>query len=473
MGDRPIFLTSGSQARLFPVLAETSREKRVASIFLAVMTQVPALSQEILSTVGLRTGKRTTIQAFTEVVLKEKADATCRPDGLIIVNTGRREWSALIEAKIGRNELLEDQVLRYVELARINKIDAVITISNQFVARADHSPVDITKSQLKKVSLFHWSWAGLATACEILAYRNNVVDHQQKYLLGQLNSFLAHPATGVERFTQMAPTWRDINQDVSNGVILSRTSKDVERAVASWLAEEKDLRLHMTSHIGREVLSIVPRKLQDDPNARLRAQIDSLVDTNVLDSTFRVPDCASDISLCADLARRTIAISMVVRAPADRKSTRARLNWLLRMLPVDDPRILIRAHWPGRSAPTAKELSVLRTDPDQIQTENPDLVPHSFEVMMIENTGRRFTGRKTFIEDIERIMPEFYDMVAANLKAWQAAPPKAIKLRDDGMSDPTEDQVAQDQESADLEMESDDSETITESANSDLESIVG
>src|SRR5690625_1228122 len=472
MTDRPTFLTSGSQARLFPVLAETSREKRVASIFLAVMTQVPALAQEILSTVGQRIGKRTTIQAFTEVVLKEKTDAACRPDGLIIVNTGRREWSALIEAKVGRNELLEEQVLRYVELARINKIDAVITISNQFVARADHSPVEIAKSQLKKVSLFHWSWAGLATACEILTYKNNVVDHQQKYLLNQLNSFLAHPATGVERFTQMAPTWRDINQDVSNGVILSRTSKDVERAVASWLAEEKDLRLHMTSHIGREVLSIVPRKLQDDPNARLRAQIDALVDTNVLDSTFRVPDCASDITLCADLARRTIAISMVVRAPADRKSTRARLNWLLRMLPVDDPRILIRAHWPGRSAPTVKELSVLRTDPDQIQTENPDLVPHSFEVMVIENTGRRFTGRKTFIEDIERIMPEFYDMVAANLKAWQAPPPKAIKPRDDDMGDPAEDQEAQDPESADLRRGRG-AETTAEAADADLESTVG
>lgn len=54
MTDRPDFLVSGDEARLFPVLAETSREKRVASIFLAVMTQIPALAEEVLGTIGLR-----------------------------------------------------------------------------------------------------------------------------------------------------------------------------------------------------------------------------------------------------------------------------------------------------------------------------------------------------------------------------------------------------------------------------------
>ncbi|CAM4034859.1 hypothetical protein [Palleronia rufa] len=71
MTDRPDFIVSGDEARLFPILAETSKEKRVASIFLAVMTQIPALAEELLSTVGIRVGKRTRVRAFTEVVLKE------------------------------------------------------------------------------------------------------------------------------------------------------------------------------------------------------------------------------------------------------------------------------------------------------------------------------------------------------------------------------------------------------------------
>lgn len=430
MIERPDFLVSGDVARLFPILAETSKEKRVASIVLAVMTQIPALAEDVLATVGLRVGKRARIGAFTEVVLKEETDAGCRPDGLIVVDTGRSRWSALVEAKIGRNELTNEQVQKYVELARANRIDAVITISNQFVARADHSPVSIPKTLLRKVGLFHWSWPRLATTCEILGYHGAVEDPEQSYLLDQLNHFLAHPATGVERFTQMAPSWKDIAQAVSNDAALKRSSPEVEAAVAGWFAEERDLCLHISSHVGREVTARIERRFADDPGARLKDQSAKLVDRHALSSTIRVPDCASDIEICADAARRTISVSMMVKAPADRKSTKARVNWLLRMLPDDDDRLLVRAHWPGRGAPTSKAVARLRADPAAIQNDNPGAVPHSFEILLVEGLGKRFAGRRTFIEDLERIVPGFYDLVGVNLKSWRAPPPKPVKPRD-------------------------------------------
>ena len=429
MKNRPDFLESGDIARLFPVLAETSKEKRVASIFLAVMTQIPALAEEVLATTGIRVGKRTKINAYTEVVLKAKTDSGCRPDGLIVVDTGRTQWSALIEAKVGKNDLTNEQVQKYVELARANGIDSVITISNQFVARADHSPVTLPKNILRKTNLFHWSWTWLATTCEILGYQGSVEASEQVYLLDQLNDFLAHPATGVERFTQMAAPWRDVAQAITNDEVLKKADPEVEAVVASWLAEERDLCLHMSSHVGRRVMAVIERKLVDDPLARLKDRIGKFADSHTLTSTIRVPDCASDMELCADAARRTISVSMTIRAPLDRKSTRARVNWLLRMLPEDDERLLIRAHWQGRSAPMTKDIASLRAEPDIMQHDNPEVVPSNFEVLIVESLGKRFTGRKTFIEDLERIVPTFYDMVGVNLKAWQAPPPKPVKSR--------------------------------------------
>ncbi|WP_370163094.1 hypothetical protein [Limimaricola soesokkakensis] len=429
MTERPDFIVSGDEARLFPILAETSKEKRVASIFLAVMTQIPALAEEVLSTVGVRVGKRTRVRAFTEVVLKEKVADGCRPDGLLLIDTGRTQWSALIEAKIGRNELTPEQVTKYAELARANGIDAVITMSNEFVARADHSPVSISKTLLRKVDLFHWSWSWLATVCEILEYQETVTDSEQGYLLRQLNHFLAHPATGIERFTQMAASWKDVTQSVSNDEALKKTSPDVEAVVASWLAEERDLCLHMSSHVGQEVTAKIERKLAEDPVARLKASIEGLVARHTLTSVIRVPHCASDMDVCVDLARRTIAVSMSLKAPNDKKSTKARVNWLLRMLPEDDERLLVRAHWPGRGAPTTKDLKSLRTDPTSIQNDNPDTTPHAFEILLVENLGKRFSGRRTFIEDVERVVPSFYDLVGLHLKAWQASPPKPVKSR--------------------------------------------
>ena len=98
----------------------------------------------------------------------------------------------------------------------------MITISNEFVARADHSPVSISKTLLRKVDLFHWSWSWLATVCEILEYKEAVTNREQAYLLRQLNHFLAHPATGVERFTQMTASWKDVTQSVLNDEALRK-----------------------------------------------------------------------------------------------------------------------------------------------------------------------------------------------------------------------------------------------------------
>ena len=431
MTDRPDFIVSGDEARLFPILAETSKEKRVASIFLAVMTQIPALAEEVLSTVGMRVGKRTRVRAFTEVVLREKVEDGCRPDGLLLIDTGRTQWSALIEAKIGRNELTAEQVSKYAELAKANGIDAVITISNEFVARADHSPVSISKTLLRKVDLFHWSWSWLATVCEILEYQEAVTDSEQGYLLRQLNHFLAHPATGIERFTQMTASWKDVTQSVLNGEALKKTAPEVEAVAASWVAEERDLCLHMSSHVGQEVGAKIERKLAEDPVARLKSLVEGLVARQTISSVIRVPHCASDMDVCVDLARRTVAASMSLKAPGDKKSTKARVNWLLRMLPEDDERLLIRAHWPGRGAPTTKDVKTLRSDPSAIQNDNADATPHTFDVLLVENLGKRFSGRRTFVEDVERIVPSFYDLVGVNLKTWQAPPPKPVKARNE------------------------------------------
>ncbi len=429
MNDRPDFLTSGDEARLFPILAETSKEKRVASIFLAVLTQIPALAEDVLRTVGIRVGLRTKIMAYTEVVLKGETDSKCRPDGLIVINTGRGIWTALIEAKIGKAKLDFTQVQRYLDLAKANKIDSVITISNEFVARADISPISLPKKELRKAELYHWSWSWLATTCEILSYQKSVEDSEQRYLLKQFNHFLAHPATGVERFTQMGIYWKDVVQAVSNNESLQKNSPQIEDAITSWFAEERDLCLHMCSHVGRIVTSAIERKLIEDPSARIKQGISDFVETQTLKSTIRVPDCASDILVTADFARRTVSASMTLKAPADKVSTSARVNWVLRMLKDDDDRLLLRAMWPGRAAPTTKDIVSLRENPALIQNDNPKSAPHSFEVLIVQRLGPRFTGRQTFIEDLEKMVKDFYDLVAVNLKAWQAPPPKPIKSR--------------------------------------------
>lgn len=57
IGDRPEFLKSGERARLIPVVADGSREKRIASVVLAVMTAVPPFARALIASTGKNIGK--------------------------------------------------------------------------------------------------------------------------------------------------------------------------------------------------------------------------------------------------------------------------------------------------------------------------------------------------------------------------------------------------------------------------------
>lgn len=431
MTSLPEFLTSGAPSKLFPVVADSSREERTLSILLAVLQHVPDLYSEVFASIGIRTGKRTRVSTFTEVGLTTDSENADRPDGLLCIETGRSRWSALIEAKVGRVALDPDQIERYLKIARDNNIDAVITISNDFAVRPDHSPVAGSIPRFRqltsRVALYHWSWAYLATCCEILACQSVPEDPEQAFLVKQLNDYLAHPTTGVERFSQMGPEWRNIVQCVSSGAPLAKNTPGLEEVVASWFAEIRDLSLHMTSHLNRPVAVQIERKHAADQKLRLESGVSALIGTQTLTSVLRVPDCASDITIRADLARRTITVSMTLKARTDRKSTRARVNWLLGMLKSNDPRLRIQAYWPGRASPTSESVLVLREVPDQLQALNPSLLPHSFEILLTEELSRkRFSGPKAFIEDLERIVPQFYAFVGSTLKAWQPPPPQPV-----------------------------------------------
>lgn len=114
---------------------------------------------------------------------------------------------------------------------------------------------------------------------------------------------------------------------------------------------------------------------------------------------------------------------MRVNAPADRKSTKARLNWLLRQLQKSNPdNVYIRFFWPGRGPFTQHPLALLRETPEA--AEENGKVATSFEVVYARDLGARFTQRRNFIVDLEHAIPEFYQQIGQHLKAWQPQAPK-------------------------------------------------
>ena len=271
MVELPEFVKSGEVARLIPVIADSRKEQRVTSVFLATLPAVPDFAKVILASVGQRIGNRMQINSFTEVVFKDQAQGVSdRPDGLLILDSGRNSWSALIEAKIGSAQLDSDQVQRYVQLARNNELDAVITISNELAEKPSHVPVNIPKNLLRKVNVFHWSWKFILTEAILLQSRAAISDPDQAFLLREFIRFMSHDSIGVRGFERMPPEWTDVISHLQGGGALKRNSVEIELVAAAWHQEVRDLTLRMSHHLAVSVENKISRIHAANQEQRLK-----------------------------------------------------------------------------------------------------------------------------------------------------------------------------------------------------------
>jgi hypothetical protein len=424
---RPEYLDRGEPARLIPVTADSNKEARAASIFLATLMAVPSFAKEVLGTIGQRVGARTGLQCFTEVRFKNEENTNQRPDGLILFDSGRgRTWSGLVEAKIGSADLSQEQVEAYVQLARANGVSAVVTISNQFVALPTHSPVKIPKALLRSVDLYHWSWTHLKTVAHLLLNEDEFESKDQRYILSEFFRYFDHESVGVSRFDRMNSEWKEIVGKVVARAPLVRNSPLVENTVAAWHQETRDICLLMTQKLRRPVRLRLSRAHSDDPALRMSDDADYLARHGELRCTLEIPDAAAPIAVSANLGLRSITVAMSLEAPKDRQRSSARVNWLLRQLVKSNPEdIHIRLVWPGRGPASQFTLTELREKADSIVP--PNSIPTSFDISLIRDIGGKFSGAKTFIEQLEDAVPHFYSEVGERLRAYVAPPPRLVE----------------------------------------------
>jgi hypothetical protein len=422
----PNYLAQGEPARLFPVLSTTSKEGRTTSIVLACLVQIKEFGADLLQSVGQKRGKRASVQTFTEVVFKNQTGAIKdRPDGLVVFTVGSREWKALVEAKVGSNEISVEQVERYRALAKENNIDCVITISNQFATTPSSHPNEEIMKSRSKVPVFHWSWMHVLTVAELLVSNERIADTDQLSLLNELRRFLSHESAGIRGFDRMPKEWTDLNKLVSSGCAIPTRSPVAQAVIDAWHQETRDLSLILSRMTETTVNEKMSRKHLNDPAQRKKDELTQLRDNHQLNCLLDVPDAAATIEVVADMKRRCVDVGMTIRAPEDKKTTKARLNWLLRQIKTEKVEDLhIRLLWPGASGPTQHLVSELRETIDICDEGKQHLVAHGFHVFLSRHMGARFTQQVNFISDIEETIPQFYGEVGSCLSVWKKAAPK-------------------------------------------------
>lgn len=385
------------------------------------MTAVPEFAQSLLKRTGAPAGKLT---AYIETPFETKDGTKVRPDGAIVIRRGSREWKALVEVKTGGNTLELKQVEDYLDVAKDEGFDAVITISNQMNTAVDSHPLPVSKSKTKRVELHHYSWVAITTTALIQHEFRGVSDPDQAWILGELIAYLENPQSGAMEFNDMGPHWVHVREGAREGS-LRPSDEGVADVITRWEQFLQYLSLSLSRRLGVKVKQVLSRK-ETDPAARRAALTELLLEAGDLSGTLRVQNAAGDITLVASLKARTVTISVDVGAPEEGQP-QTRINWLIRQLQdaPDDARI--EAWYKRERYPVTARLSDVRENGQLLRASDSTKAARSFVVSHTGEMGTKRAGTKgSFTSQASSLVQEFYREVVEGLSSWT---PRAPKLR--------------------------------------------
>lgn len=258
----------------------------------------------------------------------------------------------------------------------------------------------------------------------LLLHENaSITDREQAFLIREFVRFLSHKSVGVNGYTNMPLTWKEVVDTAQTGG--HQKVRDLSLIVTGWHQKVRDLSLQLSKYLGRKIDIRLSRDHENKPEMRVQSDLEALSKRNELRAEFRIPDAASNMVIIADLRAQVIKVSMVVDAPLDKKKTTTRVNWLLRQIKTTEPEgVIVRIKWAFKSKDSDVSLSALLADPQAAEKLKPKALPRAFEVILSKAYGSRFNGRRTFIEEVEDICPKFYETIGQNLRSWQPLPPK-------------------------------------------------
>ncbi len=410
------------RARLFPVTGignPNEQERRGSSVLLAVLSSVKEFGRAMTSRCGAPAGP---IESFIEVPF-DLGGKTCRPDGLIRVTRGQRVWTALVETKTGRNDLEADQITNYLDIAREQGYDAVITISHQVAATPGVHPVTIDKRKTRKVDLHHLSWSRIHTEAIIQHQNHEVSDPDQAWLLSEFIRYIEDPKSGALDFEDMGPSW----VAVRNGAAAQTLRANDPETLAVVTRFDQLLAfcgMQLSRHLGVHVSQRLSKAELDDQATRLQNQAGVLAKSGQLTGALLVPNAAVPVEITVDLRANRVDARAVVEAPTDRRAS-ARVTWLLNQLKAAPPALQVVANVArAKTAGRTHALSALNDDPKVI-VESPHADIRSFTLTLSQGAGtKRGQGKGSFVSSVTSLVDSFYVEVVQPLKPWRPPAPK-------------------------------------------------
>jgi hypothetical protein len=365
------------------------------------------------------------IATYIEVPFKTGDDRMCRPDGVVQTTRAGRTWTVLIEVKTSAGELERPQVETYLDIARDNGFEAVLTISNQLAPAHGVHPVEVDRRKLKKVALHHLSWAEVLTIAVQQRVHHGVSDPDQAWILGELIRYLEYRGSGALDFSDMGANWVGVREAMAAGTLRSN-DKGLADVLSRWEQLLRFAALRLGRELGADVQVVVSRKEAAEPALRIAAQAQSLVSAGRLSGSLRIPAAVAPLDIVADLRASRVSVAVDVDAPREGRPA-TRVNWLVRQL-KDAPEVLrIDAFAANSRTSTSALLRAVREDPEAL-IDDPKRELRTFRVIATSPLGtKRGAGRGGFIDSVLAALDGFYGTVVQRVRPWTARAPQLPK----------------------------------------------
>lgn len=413
-------------ARLIPVSGLSStdeQERRGVSALLAVMQSVKEYGRAITQKLGAPAGS---IETFIEVPF-ELNGVHYRPDGLIKIQRGNRTWTVLVEVKTGRDRLDEGQVTAYLEIAKVQGFDGVITISNQLVTMSGLHPLSIDRRLTKKVALHHLSWSLLHSEALIERTNQSVKDPDQAWILNEFIRYLEYPKSGAIDFDDMGPSWVQVREAAINSTLRPNDSSTHD-VVDRFSQLVRYVAMNLSSQLGVEVRRVLSKQDRANPTQFIQSMSDELATNGRLKGSISVPNAVSPIFITADLRAARLACSVNLAAPINSRP-KTRVSWLLRQLKDSPSDLSIVANGPRvRDTGPSVRLDKALDNPDLLL---PDVKfdVRTFTLTLSSPAGsKRGQGKGSFVGSVLELVNRYYENVVQDLRPWTPPAPKVVQI---------------------------------------------
>lgn len=418
------------QARLIPtsgINGAQEQERRATSALLAVMSAVKEFGRSLTKSLGSHAGE---IETFIEVEFDLDGRKVI-PDGLIRVSRGSKTWTALVEVKTGRNDLQTEQLENYLEVARRQGFQALLTISNQTPGAPGVHPTRVDKRKLKYVALEHLAWSEVLSLAVLEKEYRGVADPDQAYILGELIRYLEHPRSGALEFEDMSSSWVAVRNAVADGTLRANNPAAAEVA-GRFDALLRFTALQLSTRLGTEATVAYSRKEQGDPASRTQSQVNSMVEHGRLQGALKIPNTVGTLNVVVDLRARQVTCSVDLDAPKEGRAL-TKVNWLVRQLKAADGRTRLECNVLNQRGSGASDLlDRVREKPELLILDATKTI-RSFTVALNSPMGLKSgRGQGTFIDGFLDSVDAFYGEVLQSLKAWAAKPPRMREQTDVG-----------------------------------------